>query len=250
MSLQEKNVFLMRKNFTNFINRFNDREQQTKRDTKMSWESIYSATKQTAGGSTDKLVLLMLANLADENGFCFPSHSYLARVTEMSERSVQRSIERLVSRGLLIKESRYKERGQTSNGYTVVMRGDNLTTPPRQNDTHPHDNMTPYTDNNNLKPKQTRKRGNYSAAFNDFWEAYPKRPNDNKWNAFLKWQSATNGLISADDLNRAAQKFNRANANTDPRYIPMCATWLNQRRYEDVLEEPERPTTNRNTLAG
>lgn len=216
----------------------------------MSWEAIYFATRQKAGSSTDKLVLLMVANLADENGFCFPSHAYLARVTEMSERSVQRSIERLVAAGLLVKKKRFNDSGQTSNGYTVVMRGDNMTRAGSQNDTHPHDNMTPYTDNNNLKIKQTRKRANYPDNFNQFWEAYPRRPNDNKWNAFLKWKSATNGLIQVAELQKAAEQFNRANANTDPRYIPMCATWLNQRRFEDVLQEPERNRTNRNNLAG
>lgn len=216
----------------------------------MSWEAIYFATRKKAGSSTDKLVLLMLANLADENGFCFPSHAYLAQVTEMSERSVQRSIDRLVESGLLEKRKRFNGAGQTSNGYTVIMRGDNMATGGSQNDTHPPDNMTPYTDNNNLKIKQTRKRANYTEIFNRFWEAYPKRPNDNKWNAFLKWQTATNGLIEASELQRAAERFNRACANTDPRYIPMCATWLNQRRFEDVLQEPERQKTNRNTLAG
>ena len=215
----------------------------------MSWEAIYFATRQKAGSSTDKLVLLMVANLADENGFCFPSHAYLARVTEMSERSVQRSIERLIGAGLLTKQKRFNDGGQTSNGYTVVMRGDSVATGGSQNDTHPHDNMTPYTDTNNLKIKQTRKRGNYPDEFNRFWEAYPRRPNDNKWNAFFKWKSATSGLISQSDLLDATQKFNIACANTEPRFIPMCATWLNQRRYLDVVEqEPQR--TNRNTLAG
>ena len=215
----------------------------------MSWEAIYFATRQEAGGSTDKLVLLMVANLADENGFCFPSHAYLARVTEMSERSVQRSIERLVAAGLLTKQKRFNDNGQTSNGYTVIMRGDNMARAGSQNGDHPPDIVTPYTDNNNLKNKQTRKQ-DYTEAFNDFWKAYPSRPNDNKWNAFLKWQSATNGLISADQLLEAAKKFSMANANTEPKYIPMCSTWLNQRRYEDVLQQPERQKTNRNTLAG
>lgn len=216
----------------------------------MSWEAIYYATKKTAGNSTDKLVLLMIANLADESGFCFPSHRYLAKVTEMSDRSVQRSIGRLVKAGLLEKQTRFNESGQTSNGYTVVMVNDNLSPTPRQGVTHPPDNLSPYTNNINLKDKQTRKRASYTEPFNVFWEAYPKRPNDNKWNAFLKWQTATNGIIDVDELLKAAQKFNRANANTDPRYIPMCATWLNQRRFEDVLQEPERQKTNRNTLAG
>ena len=215
----------------------------------MSWEAIYFATKQNTGSSTDKLVLLMVANLADENGFCFPSYAYLARVTEMSERSVQRSIQRLCSAGFLLKEKRYNGAGQTSNGYTVVMEHDNVSPTPRQNGTGGTDTVSPYTDINNLKIKQTRKRGNYSEEFNQFWEAYPRRPNDNKWNAYLKWKSATNGLIEKNELLEITQRFNLRCANLEPRYIPMCATWLNQRRYLDVDEEQSQ-STNRNTLAG
>ena len=215
----------------------------------MSWEAIYFATKQNTGSSTDKLVLLMVANLADENGFCFPSYSYLARVTEMSERSVQRSIVRLVSAGLLKKEKRFNGAGQTSNGYTVIMETDNVSPTLSQNDDGGSDRVSPYTDNNNLNIKQTRKRGNYPEDFNKFWEAYPRRPNDNKWNAYLKWKSAINGLITIEKLLDITHRYNVSCANVEPRYIPMCATWLNQRRFLDVAEQqPQR--TNRNTLAG
>ena len=134
----------------------------------MSWEAIYFATKQITGSSTDKLVLLMVANLADENGFCFPSYAYLARVTEMSERSVQRSIQRLCHVGLLKKQKRFNGEGQTSNGYTVIMETDNVSPTPRQNGTGATDKMSPYTNNNNLKIKQTRRRANYSEDFNKF----------------------------------------------------------------------------------
>lgn len=218
----------------------------------MSWEAIYHATKQTAGSSTDKLVLLMLANLADEKGFCFPSYQYLARVAEMNERTVQRSINRLCESGLLRKQARYNGDGQTSNGYYVVMDSeptplDTEPTPPRHKADPPLDSVPPYTKTNNLKVKQTRKSQNYPSDFNEFWEAYPKRPNDNKWNAFLKWQTATKNLISVEDLQNAAMRFNKASSNTDPKFIPMCATWLNQRRYFDEQQEQKR---NRNTLAG
>lgn len=213
----------------------------------MSWEALYYATKKRAGKSSDKLVLLMLANLSDDDGFSFPSHAYLARVTEMSERSVQRSLDRLVEGGLLTKQKRFNEAGQTSNGYTIVMEDANLTPPHSQTDTPPSVSLTPYTKTNTLKIKQTRKNQNYPKEFIEFWEAYPRRPNDNKWNGFLKWQAAIKNLISVGDLHDAAVKFNRSTANTDPKFIPMCATWLNQRRYLDEQQEQKR---NRNTLAG
>jgi hypothetical protein len=213
----------------------------------MSWEALYYATKKRAGKSSDKLVLLMLANLSDDDGFSFPSHAYLARVTEMSERSVQRSLDRLVEGGLITKKKRFNGAGQTSNGYTIAMEDVNLTPPHSQSDTPPSVNLTPYTKTDTLKIKQTRKNQNYPAEFIEFWEAYPRRPNDNKWNGFLKWQAAIKNLISVEDLQSAAVRFNSSTANTDPKFIPMCATWLNQRRYLDEQQEQKR---NRNTLAG
>jgi hypothetical protein len=213
----------------------------------MSWEALYYTTKKKAGKSSDKLVLLMLANLADENGFSFPSHAYLARVTEMGERTVQRSLDRLVSSGIITKEKRFNENGQTSNGYTIIMEDVKLTPTPRQIDTPPSVTATPYTDNINLKNKHKKKVEQYPEDFDVFWKAYPRRPNDNKWNAFSKWKSATNGVIETSDLLNAALKFKVASTNTDPKFIPMCATWLNQRRYLDELGEVKR---NRNSLAG
>jgi hypothetical protein len=222
------------------------------RGIEMSWEAIYHATKQTAGSSTDKLVLLMLANLADEKGFCFPSYQYLARVAEMNERTVQRSINRLCGSGLLKKRARYNGDGQTSNGYYVVMDSeptplDSEPTPPRHKADTPLDTVPTYTKNNNLKDKHKKKVEQYPEDFDVFWKAYPRRPNDNKWNAFSKWKSAINGVIETSDLLNAALKFKVASTNTDPKFIPMCATWLNQRRYLDELGEVKR---NRNSLAG
>ena len=212
----------------------------------MSWEALYYATKKQTGKSSDKLVLLMLANLADEKGFCFPSHAYLSRVTEMGERTVQRSLDRLVASGIIKKEKRFNESGQTSNGYTLVMEGAKMTPTPRQNDTPPSVTVTPYTDTINLKNNH-KKVDEYPEDFDVFWKAYPRRPNDNKWNAFLKWKTATNGVIKVGDLLNAALKFKVASTNTDPKFIPMCATWLNQRRYLDEQGEVKR---NRNSLAG
>jgi hypothetical protein len=165
----------------------------------------------------------------------------------MGERTVQRSLDRLVEAGIITKEKRFNENGQTSNGYTIIMEDTKLTPTPRQIDTPPSVTATPYTDTINLKDKHKKKVDEYPEDFDVFWKAYPRRPNDNKWNAFLKWKAATNGVIEVSDLLNAALKFKVASTNTDPKFIPMCATWLNQRRYLDEQGEVKR---NRNTLAG
>jgi DNA-binding transcriptional ArsR family regulator len=55
----------------------------------------------TVGSSTDKIVLLALANRADDKGRCWPSVATLVRETELSERSVQNALSRLKVRGLI-----------------------------------------------------------------------------------------------------------------------------------------------------
>jgi hypothetical protein len=68
-----------------------------------------------------KLVLMALADEADDNGFCFPSHRRLAWKCTISERTVRRMISLLASQSFLSVESRFaKDRARTSNGYRLA----------------------------------------------------------------------------------------------------------------------------------
>lgn len=67
-------------------------------------------------------LLRALAELADRDGVCFPSHAYLADSCEVSESTVRRMIRLLVSRNLLAIERRFRADGScTSNGYRLAM---------------------------------------------------------------------------------------------------------------------------------
>ena len=75
-----------------------------------------------------KLVLMALADEADDRGFCFPSHRHLANKCSISERSVRRMIELLAADHHLSIEHRFKkDRARTSNGYRLGVE------PPRTN---------------------------------------------------------------------------------------------------------------------
>jgi pyocin large subunit-like protein len=71
--------------------------------------------------STDKLVLIGLADCTNTaSGLCFPSVGWLAEtVTETTERTVQRSLRRLETRGLIATV----KRPGTSSMYTVFPPG-------------------------------------------------------------------------------------------------------------------------------
>lgn len=105
------------------------------------------------GNSTSKLVLVKLADNANDKGECWPSYETIARVCECSVKTAQRHISKLEEMGLIEKTLRPGKQGNQSNLYKITIhnkgrqsdapRGDKMTLPPRQNDATPSDNLTP-----------------------------------------------------------------------------------------------------------
>ena len=88
---------------------------------------------------TLKLVLMALADAADDHGVCWPSVSSLAKKCSVSTRTVQRSLRVLIDGGLLTAEPRRRRDGSsTSNRYRLLIAGgDNLSPPREAVDTRP-----------------------------------------------------------------------------------------------------------------
>jgi hypothetical protein len=78
----------------------------------MSWQAVAWSIRQTTGSARRKLLLLALANYADENGVCWPSQETLGRDTEQSLDTVQRQLAALEKLKLLTRERMPKRRGQ------------------------------------------------------------------------------------------------------------------------------------------
>ena len=93
---------------------------------------------------TAKLVLMSLADAADDRGVCWPSVPTLARKCCTSTRTVQRILGELVEAGLLRAEPRFrKDRSRSSNRYCLALEGgDNLSGAPDMGDRGP---LTPVT---------------------------------------------------------------------------------------------------------
>jgi len=88
---------------------------------------------------TLKLVLMALADAADDQGVCWPSVSTLATKCTVSTRTVQRSLRALIDSRLLIAEARRRRDGSSiSNRYRLLLAGgDNLSPPHEIGDTRP-----------------------------------------------------------------------------------------------------------------
>ncbi|QDP61037.1 MAG: hypothetical protein Tp1123DCM1511741_26 [Prokaryotic dsDNA virus sp.] len=65
----------------------------------MSFHALSWAIKQDAGNPTSKLVLVILANYADENNTCYPSQEHISKLCHCSRRSVNTHIKQLEKKG-------------------------------------------------------------------------------------------------------------------------------------------------------
>jgi hypothetical protein len=67
----------------------------------MSWQATAWAVRQKTGSAARKVLLLVLANYADENGVCWPSQETLMAETELSADTIQRQTKALKAAGLV-----------------------------------------------------------------------------------------------------------------------------------------------------
>ena len=86
-----------------------------------------------------KLVLMALADAADDQGICWPSVATIATKVGVSTRTVRRVMQALTSCELLTAEQRYRSDGScSSNRYRLSLEGgDNLSPAPDGGDTTP-----------------------------------------------------------------------------------------------------------------
>ena len=121
----------------------------------MSWQATAWAEKQKTGSSARKVLLLILANYADEHGVCWPSQETLKTGTELSEDTIQRQTKQLVKSGLVTVTRKPKKAGRWCGLlYTLNMKPGTDTIP--QNAVWPDGG-----------PKRPRAGGNRAVEFID-----------------------------------------------------------------------------------
>lgn len=110
----------------------------------MSIKAINEAFKSNLNGNI-KLVLLALADCADDNLQCFPSYNHISKKASISISTAKRIVKKLEQIGVLKKQHRFKKgkKQQTSNIYTLTFGGSTLTPIKVQNDTTIVSTMTP-----------------------------------------------------------------------------------------------------------
>tara|TARA_R100000773_G_C4220326_1_gene119000 strand:- start:2306 stop:2992 length:687 start_codon:yes stop_codon:yes gene_type:complete len=228
----------------------------------MSIEYLNKSLKINGLTPTAKLVLVILANYADEKGSCYPSHKHIANMIGLkSKKSVQNYIKEFEKKNLLIIEHRRLDNGgYTSNRYTLTLD----TTEPHPMETS--DTRVGLQTSTNTK-EDTKEDINYAKwidyYFVKFWKNYKRKVG--KHSAYKSFEKAIRDslkgvdkklklnqvILTGSQITDAIEKFNKENLLTDLKYIPHASTWLNQKRWLDFENQSkDNKSTNKNNLAG
>jgi len=163
---------------------------------------------QTNG--SERLVLMALADMANDAGVCWPSYLTLARKANISRRSAIRYMHSLINKGLVRKEYRtdYSDPNdlkQTSNLYTIVVTPSTL--PSDIHDTTPSDNsVTPLVTTVSPKPSLNPK---YESSVN----GTPERKNIDINDALKIYKKVANITLDVGNLQRAYVLINDCQDN-------------------------------------
>ncbi len=72
------------------------------------------------------------------------------------------------------------------------------------------------------------------ALFEEFWKTYPKKKaKENAKKSFIKEKNIPKNIISILEKHKKTDQW----LKDDGKYIPYAATWINQKRWEDEIEE-------------
>ena len=205
----------------------------------MSLRALTWAWEQELTNPSEKLVLLAIADHANDDGMCWPSMSHVAERCLLSTRQIQRITEQLVDYGLVTRERRKRPDG-TLGTYTYTL---NIHRTPMSGPTgHPRPvvHRTPVSAQNRHNRTVIEPTHDH---FDRFWQLYPRKIAKQKC---ARWWQRNADIVSPvilDGIQRWATYWQQS--NTETRYIPHPYTWLTQERWYD---DPPPVARNRGTL--
>ena len=83
----------------------------------MSIQAVAWAISQQVGGPAGKVLLMCLANYADEKGLCWPSQATISREAELCERTTRDWLKKLEQMGFIERTERRREDGSRTSDF-------------------------------------------------------------------------------------------------------------------------------------
>lgn len=225
------------------------------------------AMQLKVGNPSRKLVLIKLADNANDKGECFPSYQHVADQCEISRRSVINHIDALCEQGLVRKVYRSGEKGNSSNVYILNLDGAKISPPSEKSAPEvvkqfhqpseisappPSENSAPRTSHSFEpvnEPKDNTQPVAVTAKSRYAFEGEVIRLNKKD---FTEWQNLYSNIDLEHELRRldiefradkpknwfitASQKLNYQNKNTKPAWTPSKRVMPPSRTQEFIPE--------------
>lgn len=194
----------------------------------MSFQAMAWAVKQKLP-TREKFILIMLANYADENNYCWPSNGRLCNDTSMSKNTLLAGLRALAEIGLIdiIKRS--------EDGYTLPNKY-KLHSEPVGSNSERGVVQNLHGGGSNSEPKPINEpinkpiKESISIDFEEFWDLYPKKIG--KLAALAAFKKAVK-ICDPEIILNAAELFAEQRFGQDDKFTPNPATWLAQGRWDD-----------------
>jgi hypothetical protein len=201
-----------------------------------------------------KLLYGEITALCNAEGFCWAGNNYFAEMYGMSVRNTSRLISQLHQKGYIsvqiINDFERRIYINTGQDKTVQPHDENVQPPMKkmskghdENVQPPHDrnvykNNTSInnTNNNTRNKKNTPLSPDFEKEFTEFWQIYPKRSNNSKKEARLKFiQARKKKKIPYETILNGLYQYKAylEATDSDEQYIAHASTWLNQERWEN-----------------
>ena len=182
----------------------------------MSMRLMVQAMNCEVGNPARKLVLLKLADNANDDGICFPSYQYIADKCEMTRRSAISHIEYLIKMGLVSKKERKNKDGSISNLYFLhleqgsenfALGGENISLGSENFALGGSENISPRT-SHSLEPVNEPKKTTQKSEAEMLLERFGITGQLAK--DFIAHRKAKKGVINQTQLNRLQKQADKA----------------------------------------
>lgn len=206
-----------------------------------------------------KLLYGEITSLCNEKGYCWATNEYFANLYNVSKISISRWISQLSNKGYIGIKLDYKAgTREIENRYIIINQKllEKTITPINKNDNTYYQNCiypinkndsTPI--NKNVKENNTSNTNNkneykeiYKERFEMFWKQYPKKVNKFKSEEWFRKNKPNeilfNYIIKKLEMFKKSKQWEKENG----KYIPHPTTWLNQKRWEDELNDSNEET--------
>jgi hypothetical protein len=218
----------------------------------MSNQILNAVFEHSKTRHSTRLLMLALADRADDKGRAWPSIADIMRRTGLSRGAIHGAMREAGEIGELtikhfagpklcnvylihVHTRSDSEPVQTLNPVQILNRPVQTLNSTRS-DSEPKPHRTPKN------PKSSRKPVNEPQAeadFASFWQAYPRKKG--KAAARKAWKAAKN-LPDTDALRAAIKQQTKSEQWSNPRFIPYPATWINGERWNDEPDPPKSAT--------